>query len=188
MAADPGTRCPLREVCSEWLQTDSLLPQNAGGGGTIGSPMSSSRSISIRDRPSSCVSKTDSSSKRCMSAHKSLQSSSSSHLQYISTSGSSAMQVARSARREGMSGGPWRLQTSLPAGGKEMREPHPQAFMRCTHREHQQKQNMVRSENRGGGGKNTHPICTAKTPPRVALNVNRTSSIRACSPPINPPP
>jgi hypothetical protein len=67
------------------------------GMGRIFNPMSSSPSICSMERPNSCDSKAASESKRSISARKSLQSSCSSYLQYISTSGRRCVQVARSA-------------------------------------------------------------------------------------------
>lgn len=100
-------------------------------GGTIRIPASSSWSISNRERPRSCVAKSASESKRSISSHRLLQSSCSSHLQYISIRGRSCTEVAHTARWEGRHAGSKRRHTSCPARTRTERNfNHPLAMDR----------------------------------------------------------
>lgn len=128
-AGKPATKstcgCRLRNALStaaSLLLTSSkgltAVANRTGGGGTR-RPMSSSRNMCSKDRPNSCVSSSASESNRSMSSRRLEQSSSSSHLQYISTRGSSCMQVVRIARPDGLVCAEWRRHTSCPAGKKQ---------------------------------------------------------------------
>jgi hypothetical protein len=82
--------------------------------GHDGKPMSSSRIINRRERPSSCDSNSRSESNRSMRAWRLEQSSWSSHLQYISTRGSNCVHVRRSTWWEGCGSPEWRRHTRRP--------------------------------------------------------------------------
>lgn len=118
-----GRTCGWRARNAVSISASLLLMESNGFEGAsqtmrcvyIGIPASSSRSMSRSERPSSCVSNLASESKRTMSSRKLLQSSCSSHLQYISTRGRSSMQVARRAWREGLLVRPLRRHTRCPA-------------------------------------------------------------------------
>ena len=88
-----------------------LTPSNRLGRATIGTCLGafsklpfSSPSIAKRERPGACDSNSCWESKRCIRETRSVQSSSNSHLQNISTRGRSCIHVLRMACREGGGG------------------------------------------------------------------------------------
>lgn len=131
------TRCTLcwrpssaEPAAASLLRTISKGLGGIGSGKALGkfsNSSPSSRTMNKSERPSSFDRSSVSESKRNMRARRSVQSSSNSHLRYISTSGSSCTHVLRITCRGGRGKCVWRLHTNwpVPKNNEEIiHEPH----------------------------------------------------------------
>lgn len=117
-ACTSGQRPPMAKSTAASL-TRSASKMFEGGlllttSGRLPNPSSSALTMHRSARPSSCEPSSSSDSKRLMSCLRLEQSSCSSHLQNISTSGNSCMHVLRIAWWEGAGSSGRRLQTRRP--------------------------------------------------------------------------
>lgn len=91
----------------------------SGRRGTLSNPSSTSRTRNKKERPRAWDSNSTSESNHRISAWRSVQSSCSSHLQNISTSGSNCVQVATIPCREGTGSSACLRHTSCPVVGRK---------------------------------------------------------------------
>lgn len=151
----------------------------------IPNPSSSSRTMSNRARPNTCVSSSNSESNRRTSVLKSLQSSWRTQRQYISTNGRSFVQVERIAWREGAERPTCRRHTSWPAWSGTTEGILNR--MHTTFTRNGQQQQEHRECKQKGGGLNTYPALSRGTGARALLNSSNTRSKKIYSLPKNPP-
>ena len=129
----PRIACPAATSLSLMTSKGLVVVLSGVCPGKISSPAASSRTMNNNYRPSAWDSNSTSESNRTMSAQRLVQSSSNSHLQYISTRGSSCMHVARRAWSEGQGKCTWRRHTSCPVKSSHACALH-QRHTTCTRR------------------------------------------------------